>query len=201
MLHSTAARSLLKGFTKVPAASSSYNIASSRLHNTTSLHRLNRKRPQVLLFLSRPPTTSRVYATKPPGPYDKTDPQEQKKISESKLKPKPAEVSAASSVRHVFEESQAGKEGGDEVVRGLMGDFHTIKDTFSLSEVPRESLYFGLAGVIPYAATSLSTVYLSYEINHASATGAGYLFSPETARELLNLVTPIQIGYGAVVSV
>lgn len=154
----------------------------------------------MLLSLSRLPTPSRVYATKRPGPYDKTDPEEQQKILESKLKPKPAEVSGASSVRHIFEESQAEKEGGD-VMTGLKGDFETIKDTFSLAEVPRESLYFGLAGVIPYAATSLSTVYLAYEINHANATGAGYLFSAETARELLNLVTPIQIGYGAVVSV
>lgn len=78
-------------------------------------------------------------------------------------------------------------------------DLETIKDTFSLSEVPRDALLIGAAGVIPYAATSLSTVYLAFDINHSHSHGIGYLFSPETAHQLLALVTPVQIGYGAVV--
>ena len=82
----------------------------------------------------------------------------------------------------------------------MMQDLKTIRETFALNEVPKESLYIGAAGVLPYAATSLSTVVLSYDINHAHATGSGYLFSPETAHQLLDWVTPIQIGYGAVVS-
>lgn len=70
-----------------------------------------------------------------------------------------------------------------------------------MTEVPRESYYLGAAGVLPYAFTSLSTVYLSYDISHAQSNmGQGYLFSPETAYQLLHLLEPIQIGYGAVVS-
>ena len=69
-----------------------------------------------------------------------------------------------------------------------------------MSDVPRECYYIGAAGVIPYLATSLSTVYLAYDINHAHYTGSGVLLSPETAHQLLAIIEPIQIGYGAVVS-
>jgi hypothetical protein len=72
----------------------------------------------------------------------------------------------------------------------------TIKDTFSLSEVPREAYYMGLAGTLPYLATSLSTVYLSWELNHANA-GYGFMISEKNATYLLHLVEPLQIGYGA----
>lgn len=61
-------------------------------------------------------------------------------------------------------------------------------------------MFLGLAGVIPYLATSLQTVYLSYEINRATTTGDGLLFSGDTAELLLHLLEPVQVGYGAVVS-
>jgi hypothetical protein len=111
-------------------------------------------------------------------------------------------VSGESSVRHVFEEGQGqGQEArGDQVAGAIKSDLKTIKETFSLAAVPKESLYIGAAGILPYAATSLSTVYLAYDINHAQDTGRGILFSPETAHQLLDIITPIQIGYGAVVS-
>ena len=73
-------------------------------------------------------------------------------------------------------------------------------ETFSLREVPKEALFVGLAGVIPYLATSLSTVYLSWDIQHAAHTGAGFLLSGETAEQLLHIIEPIQLGYGATVS-
>ena len=198
MLRSTATRSLLKGFSKVPASRSSYTTASAKPRNAAPLRQLNNKRPQVLLSLSRPTTTSLLYATKP---YDPLDPKEAKKVLESKIKPTPEDVSAGSSVRHVFEESQAEKREDDAMLIGIKADIDTIKETFALTEVPRESLYIGAAGVLPYAATSLSTVYLAWDINHASANGQGVLFSPETAHQLLDLITPIQIGYGAVVRI
>lgn len=75
-----------------------------------------------------------------------------------------------------------------------------IKETFALSEVPREALIIGMAGVLPYLATSLSTVYLAFDINHASETGSAFLFSPHVAEQLLHIIEPLQIGYGAVVS-
>lgn len=54
----------------------------------------------------------------------------------------------------------------------------------------------GLAGTIPYLATSLTTVLCAYEINH-SVGGYGTILSEHTATHLLHLLEPIQIGYGA----
>lgn len=75
----------------------------------------------------------------------------------------------------------------------------TVKETFNLEEVPKEALYIGLAGVLPYMATSLSTVYLAYDINHAEVHGSGLLIDPANAEILLHIIEPLQIGYGAVV--
>lgn len=57
-----------------------------------------------------------------------------------------------------------------------------------------------MAGVIPYLATSLETVYLSYEINRAATAGEGLIFSGQSAELMLHMLEPIQVGYGAVVS-
>ena len=57
-----------------------------------------------------------------------------------------------------------------------------------------------MAGVLPYLATSLSTVYLAWDINHATSDGQGFLLSGPTAELLLHIVEPLQVGYGAVVS-
>lgn len=54
----------------------------------------------------------------------------------------------------------------------------------------------GLAGTIPYLATSLTTVLCAYEINH-SVAGQGMLLSEYSATHILHLLEPIQIGYGA----
>lgn len=56
-----------------------------------------------------------------------------------------------------------------------------------------------MAGVIPYLATSLQTVYLAYEMNNAT-TGGGLVLSGQSAELALHLLEPIQVGYGAVVS-
>jgi len=200
MLRSTATRSLLKSFTKAPTARPSYIAASSRFRNANSFHQLSNNRPRVLASLNSRPRAALLYATKSGPPFDHIDKQREHELAQKKLQPHPEEISGESSVRHVFEQSQA----GDEVAKthgGLKSDLETIRETFSLKDVPKESLYIGAAGVLPYAATSLSTVYLAYDINHAHDHGSGYLFSPETAHQLLDLVTPIQIGYGAVVSI
>lgn len=69
-----------------------------------------------------------------------------------------------------------------------------------MADVPKEALYLGLAGVIPYVATSLQTVALSYEINRAAVAGEGLIFSGQSAELMLHMLEPIQVGYGAVVS-
>lgn len=77
---------------------------------------------------------------------------------------------------------------------------NVIKDTFSLSAVPKEALYIGLAGVVPYLGTSLSTAYLAWEMNNQASLGSGYVLSGDTASLLLHIIEPVQVGYGAVVS-
>lgn len=199
MLRSTATRSLLKSFTKVPIGRSSYSAASTPFRNAGPLRQLNNNRPQVRSAIPRPTTISLLFATTKAGPpFDKIDEKAEHKIAESKLEAHPSDVSGESSVRHVFEQGQS-EAKGDEMTGAIRADLRTIKETFSLADVPKESLYLGAAGILPYAATSLSTVYLAYDINHAHDTGRGLLFSPETAHQLLELITPIQIGYGAVV--
>lgn len=151
------------------------------------------------IAIPRLTTIQLLYATNKAGPpFDVIDEKAEQKIAKTEIEPHPSEVSAESSVRHVFEKSQS-EEKGDDMTGAIKADLKTIKETFSLADVPRESLYIGAAGVIPYAATSLSTVYLAYDINHAHDTGRGILFSPETAHQLLDIITPVQIGYGAVI--
>ena len=69
-----------------------------------------------------------------------------------------------------------------------------------MDSVPREAYVVGMAGVAPYLATSLSTVYCAYEIHHASETGSGWLMNEKTAELALHVIEPLQVGYGAVVS-
>lgn len=199
MLRSTATRSLRTSFKSASISRSSYGTASATLRNVSSTRQMNNARPQVLPSPSRPTVTSLFYATKSGPPYDSTDTKAEAELANKPITPHPEDVSVGSSVRHVFEHGQAPKEDNDQMLGGIRADLKTIKETFALTEVPKESLYIGAAGVLPYAATSLSTVYLAYDINHAESTGSGVLFSPETAHQLLDLVTPIQIGYGAVI--
>jgi hypothetical protein len=115
------------------------------------------------------------------------------------LQPHPEEISADSSVRPVFEERSHHDE--EDMMAGIKADLKTIKETFTLSDVPRDTLLLGAAGAIPYAVTSMSTVYLAWDINQSHATnGAGVLFTPEQAQHYLELITPLQIGWGAIVS-
>ena len=76
-----------------------------------------------------------------------------------------------------------------------------IKDTFALYEVPREALVIGMAGLLPYVATSLGTTILAWDINHAAPDGTGFLLSEKSAQLLLDIIEPLQIGYGAVVGI
>merc|ERR1712187_22793 len=89
--------------------------------------------------------------------------------------------------------------GDPDMMAGMKSDAKVIKDTFSLEGVPKEAMYLGMAGVIPYLATSLQTVYLSYEINRATTTGDGLLLSGDTAQLLLHLLEPVQVGHGTVI--
>ncbi|PGH18614.1 hypothetical protein AJ79_00393 [Helicocarpus griseus UAMH5409] len=93
---------------------------------------------------------------------------------------------------------QEGEEDVD-MMAGVKSDMKIIRDTFSLQDVPKEAMKLGMAGVIPYLATSASTVYLSWEMNNAVTTGAGAYMSGSTAELLMSILEPVQIGYGAVI--
>ena len=67
-----------------------------------------------------------------------------------------------------------------------------------MKSVPRQAYYIGLAGVLPYLGTSLSTVFCAWEINH-SVGGIGAVMSSQTAETFLHILEPLQVGYGAVV--
>lgn len=165
------------------------------------LRQLNNKRPQLLPALSRPTTTSLLYATKPLEPAAKIDKKAEQEYAKKKLEPHPEDVSTQSSVRRSFEGGKGDKHKDEEVMGAIKADIHTIKDTFALTEVPKEPLYFGIAGVLPYAATSLTSLFLAYDINQYHTTGKEILYNPETAHQILETLLPIQIGYGAMVSI
>ncbi|KAJ6161209.1 hypothetical protein N7470_004605 [Penicillium chermesinum] len=96
--------------------------------------------------------------------------------------------------------STAAKDDEDvDMMAGMKSEAKVIKDTFSLSEVPKDALYLGMAGVVPYLVTSLQTVALSFEINRAAAAGDGLIFSGQSAELMLHMLEPIQVGYGAVI--
>ena len=68
-----------------------------------------------------------------------------------------------------------------------------------MRDVPKDALYLGLAGVVPYLATSLSTVYMAWDLNHSAAHGTGVFFDTDSALAALAILEPLQIGYGAVI--
>jgi len=123
--------------------------------------------------------------------------QAEDKYAHEKLKATPETVSTTSTIHPIFEEQGVKTPEKDiDMMAGVKSDIETIKETFSLKDVPKEAYYMGLAGTIPYLATSLTTVLCAYEINH-SVAGQGMLLSEYSATHILHLLEPIQIGYGA----
>ncbi|GAA97729.1 uncharacterized protein L969DRAFT_55314 [Mixia osmundae IAM 14324] len=72
-----------------------------------------------------------------------------------------------------------------------------------MENVPREAIVWGAAGLIPYVATSLTTVYLARVAGQAQAAemlGRGQSpMNEETALALLHHVEHIQVSYGAII--
>ncbi|KAH7011289.1 hypothetical protein EDB80DRAFT_711514 [Ilyonectria destructans] len=136
----------------------------------------------------------------PPNPS--IDREHEKKVAHETLKSDPSAVTTESSVRHVIEESQGPPDNDHDMAAELKHDIDVVKDTFSFSSVPRESRILGLAGTLPYMGTSLSTLFLSWDLNKQSPTGNSLydavVVDHETAKHLLSIIEPIQLGYGAV---
>ncbi|ETS80938.1 hypothetical protein PFICI_08467 [Pestalotiopsis fici W106-1] len=136
------------------------------------------------------------FATKP------ANPEEEKKWGQEKLKPHPESVSTESSVRQFLEPDQS-RSSAQPVQEGIAHDLNLVKETFALSTVPKESYVLGLAGTIPYLATSCSNLYLSWALNTDWPTSSNFLNSilmnHENARYWLSVIEPLQMGYGAVI--
>ncbi|KAH6633412.1 hypothetical protein C7974DRAFT_375499 [Boeremia exigua] len=159
----------------------------------TQFGSLASKRPQAAQLARVTPTQTIISRRN----LTKDQKKAEDRYAHEKLEPTPETVSTTSSIHPVFSEQGVENPEKDvDMMKGVKSDLETIRETFSLKEVPREAYYMGLAGTIPYLATSLATVICAYDINHAVA-GQGLFFSEHTATHLLHLLEPVQIGYGA----
>lgn len=133
-------------------------------------------------------------------PVDTVDTKHEKELAKHIIEADPEMVSLDSTVHPVFGEVGVKEQQEDQkIMSGVSADIQTIKDTFDLSEVPKPALYIGLAGVLPYVATSLSTVACAYEVHRAHEVGSGVLLDEKSAELLLHILEPLQVGYGATV--
>ncbi|GKT49686.1 uncharacterized protein ColSpa_09867 [Colletotrichum spaethianum] len=180
--------------TTVPATSFSTRASPGALQGS--------RKPSLALQATRLTPLS-LQARYTNSPYDKIDKKAEKEIAKKKLEARPEEVSTESSTRRFWEPAPANPENDENLTGGLKKEVNIVKDTFNLSEVPREPYALGLAGTLPYLATSLSTVYLSWDLNvewpSTSAFANHIYMNHESAQYWLNLLEPIQLGYGAII--
>ncbi|KAF3905363.1 hypothetical protein ABW21_db0200859 [Orbilia brochopaga] len=113
------------------------------------------------------------------------------------------QVTTVSSVRPIFESSQASEQKSDaeglSLKTGIRHDLGIIKETFAFKEVPKEVLFFGGAGLVPYVATTACSLYLAWEEGNIAEHGISYYITTETADTLLQSLEQIQVGFGAVI--
>ncbi|OJD40726.1 mitochondrial inner membrane protein 1 [Diplodia corticola] len=201
MLRFPASRAVLRSLTPVTARMP-LNAAANKSPLASRLCTLsNTKRPHGAAAATwKPPSAPLLqrqrYAS---TQWDKVDKKAEQDVAHKKLEPEPELVSTTSSIHPIFGEVGTPEpEKEQDMMKGIKQDVETIKDTFSLTEVPRQAYVLGLAGVLPYLGTSLSTVACAYEVNHAAA-GADTFLSQHTAEVLLHVLEPLQVGYGAVI--
>ncbi|XDG02740.1 hypothetical protein ABKA04_002355 [Annulohypoxylon sp. FPYF3050] len=185
-----------------PRSASISPLLYSQRRATTRATIPNSILPRAHTFHSTLPAQTAGYSTKTPsGLQYGRDSEEEKKFSQQKLHSDPKAVTTESSVRHVYEPSSQGEQ--KPVGHGVKDDLETVKETFALSDVPKEPYILGLAGTLPYLATSISTVYLSWDLNTEWPSTSNFvnsiLISHDTAHNLLSIIEPIQLGYGAII--
>ncbi|KAK2761114.1 mitochondrial inner membrane protein 1 [Colletotrichum kahawae] len=180
-----------------PSAASPASFSTRASHSALQ----SSKRPSVALQARLSPLS--LVARYTNSPYDKIDKKAEAEIAKKKLESDPEHVSTESSTRHVFEPAPANPQRDKDLSEGLKEELNIVKDTFDLSEVPREPYALGLAGTLPYLATSLSTMYLSWDINlewPSTSTFANNIYmNQESAQYWLSLLEPVQLGYGAII--
>ncbi|RSL94422.1 hypothetical protein CEP52_012644 [Fusarium oligoseptatum] len=185
-----------------------WHIASGASPRTVKLATQTSPRFTIAPLLRQPARTA--FSSKsdkdnkdPPPPYRTIDREAERKRGQELLGSDPSKVSSQSSVRHVIEEPQAPPTGEHDMAGELKHDIDIVKDTFRFKSVPRESHILGLAGTLPYMGTSLSTVFLAWDLNKEWPTGNAFydtiFVDHETAKYLLSVIEPLQLGYGAVI--
>ncbi|KAF5009617.1 hypothetical protein FDECE_4177 [Fusarium decemcellulare] len=184
-----------------------WHLASRASSNRVNFQSQTFPRFAVAPLLRQPARA--VYSSKsdkdkdPPPPKHPIDLESERKRGQELLESNPSKVSSQSSVRHVVEEAQAPASADHDMAGELKHDIDIVKDTFRFKSVPRESHILGLAGTLPYLGTSLSTVFLAWDLNKEWPTGNSFLdaifIDHETANYLLSVIEPIQLGYGAVI--
>ncbi|WPH02226.1 Hypothetical protein R9X50_00508200 [Acrodontium crateriforme] len=196
MLRSSATRGLLRSLNQAAAAPASRATASPVVQQLRSQLCTAARRPALSAVKPLSPSTLALVRWNSKAAADKTEAD----LAKEKLEATPDLVSTTSSTHPIRSEiGQNAQEHDTDMMAGVRSDMQTIRDTFSLQDVPKEAYYVGMAGVIPYLATSLSTVYCAWEINHAHEVGTGLLMSEKTAEALLHVIEPLQVGYGAVI--
>ncbi|KAK6505303.1 hypothetical protein TWF481_007210 [Arthrobotrys musiformis] len=160
--------------------------------------KINRIRPlhrypgQLASLRSYTTPNSNPQASVQPGPRDSN-------ISKSD----PSEVTATSPIRLITETSHTSNRDRSSQQNSLKGSFQhdlsIIRETFAFKEVPKEVLFFGGVGLVPYIATTVSTFFLAWDIERISQEGVGYFLDRETASTILSLLEPVQVGFGAVI--
>lgn len=198
MLRTGASRIALRAIAAPPLRPAGHIIARTAIpvQQSSSLSLVASRRPQSLLLPQTKPSQVAIFRR---AFAEKIDRDAEKRYGKERIEPTPETVSATSSIHPFMGEvgGQAPKHDVD-MMAGVAHDVNTIKETFDMTNVPRQAYYIGLAGVLPYLATSLSTVYCAWEINH-SVAGYGFMMSTHTAETLLHILEPLQIGYGAVI--
>ncbi|KAK5989476.1 hypothetical protein PT974_10998 [Cladobotryum mycophilum] len=141
-------------------------------------------------------------SSRPPS-KDLLESEHEREVANKKLESHPSQVSTTSSVRTIVEPSTKAAADQEDIGKGLQHDINIVKDTFRLDTVPRESHILGLTGTVPYFATSLSTVFLAWDLTKEWPTGNAFfdaiLVNHDTAKYLLDVIEPLQLGYGAVI--
>ncbi|KAL8346400.1 hypothetical protein RB598_000347 [Gaeumannomyces tritici] len=197
MLRSSRQMALLSAKAAEIRAAANLALAQDRARYLSTLV----TKPKAPRYHIVPPRSVRQlqYSTKIPVGVDKEG---EKEVARQKLEANPDAVTSASTVRAVFEPSGQASQSDDDITRGLKSDLKTVKDTFDLSSVPSLSYKLGLAGTLPYLGTSLSTLYLGWNLNTQWSSNALFntlLLKDATAQSLLQQLEAIQLGYGAVI--
>ncbi|XP_014561012.1 hypothetical protein COCVIDRAFT_34036 [Bipolaris victoriae FI3] len=201
MLRNGASRLALRSVAAPTAArpAACFSRTAPSLQWQTQFGSLAAKRPQLrqAAHALKPASSAILRRCMADGKLTEGQKQAESRYRNEAIKPTPETVTSTSTTHPMFSEIGANTPQKEvDMMADMRHDVNTVKDTFSLAAVPREAFYLGLAGTLPYLATSLSTLYLSWELNH-SVAGYGFMISEKNATYLLHLIEPLQVGYGA----